>query len=260
MTEASGLSSPLNGLTLITDSYERKTRLYPALLVLMPVAVVAACGLGANISVLKAVCGIVVTFGGLLLMAQVARDAGERKEPLLFNAWGGMPSAAMLRHSDERLDSITKERYHKRMASLVKEATAPSVDEEKADPAAADTVYRAWSHYIRTHTRDTKKYRLLFIENINYGYRRNVWGMKSIGIAGAGLSLIGAAAWLYRTFRATGHIQLDLALASAIAAILLLMWTFQFTMDWILIAANAYAERLIESIDTLPLKPSTKST
>ena len=81
-----------------------------------------------------------------------------------------------------RIDPITKARYHKRLADLVKGAKAPSANDEQEDPVAADGVYSAWSTYLRVNTRDTKKYSLLLQENINYGYRRNVWGLRPIGI------------------------------------------------------------------------------
>ena len=122
----------------------------------MPVAVVVGCGLGTSISRAEAVCGLVISCGGLLLLAQIARDAGKRKERSLFQKWGGTPSVCIFRHVDARMDAITKARCHKTMSNLVKEAKAPSADEETADPIAADGVYTAWSTYIRVNTRDTK--------------------------------------------------------------------------------------------------------
>ena len=253
MTESS--SSPSGGLSaglnLMTDGYERKARLYPALLLFMPVAVVVACGLGTSISRVEAVCGLVVSCGGLLLLAQIARDAGKRKERSLFERWGGIPSVCIFRHLNARMDAITKARYHRRMSDLVREAKAPSPDEEAANPIAADGVYTSWSTYIRVNTRDIGKYALLFQENINYGYRRNVWGLRPIGIAVTSVSFACSVAWFYFRYRSAGQISVELIIASVVTLFLLLLWVFHFTADWVRVPADAYAERLAEAIDSL---------
>jgi hypothetical protein len=251
MTESSGSGGLIAGLNLITDGYERKARLYPALLLFVPVAVVVGCGLGTSVSRAEAVCGLLVSCGGLLLLAQIARDAGKKKERILFERWGGIPSVCIFRHVDARMDAITKARWHKTMSNLVKEAKAPSADEETADPIAADGVYTAWSTYIRVNTRDTMKYVLLFQENINYGYRRNVWGLRPTGIVVTSVSLASALAWLYFRYRSAGQISVELVIASIVTLILLLLWLFQFTADWVRVPADAYAERLAEAIDSL---------
>ncbi|MGA2653259.1 MAG: hypothetical protein ABSF28_22275 [Terracidiphilus sp.] len=243
---------------LITDGYDRKARLYPGLLLLMPIAVVISCGLGPNLTPAKTVCGVVASCGGLLLLSQLARDSGKRKERDMFQKWGGMPSISIFRHRDGTVDAITKARYHQRMATLVKGTKAPSSEEELADPDAADQVYAAWSTYIRVNTRDTKKYPLLFQENISYGYRRNVWGLRPVGITTTGLSAVCALIWEYLVFKSTGKVSSELAFAGIFASILLLLWIFQFTAGWVRLPANAYAERLVEAVDTLTAKREKK--
>jgi len=213
--------------------------------------VVVGCGLGPGVSHAEAVCGVVVSCGGLFLLAQFARDAGKGKEATLFDKWGGVPSVCIFRHADPRIDAITKARYHGRMSDLVKEAKPPSADEEAANPIAADGVYTSWSTYVRVNTRDTRKYALLFQENINYGYRRNVWGLRPTGIAVASVSLAGALAWLYFRYKSAGQISFELIIASVGTLIWLLLWLFHFTADWVRVPADAYAERLVEAIDSL---------
>jgi hypothetical protein len=258
MTESSGSGGLIASLSLITDGYERKARLYPALLLFVPVAVVLGCGLGTSVSRAETVCGLLVSCGGLLLLAQIARDAGKKKERILFERWGGIPSVCIFRHVDVKMDGITKARCHQTMSNLVKEAKAPTADEETADPIAADRVYTAWSTYIRVNTRDTTKYVLLFQENINYGYRRNVWGLRPTGIVVSSVSLVGALAWLYFRYRSAGQISVELVIASVVTLILLLLWLFQFTPDWVRIPADAYAERLAEAIDSLTPRSVTQ--
>lgn len=83
MTESSFMNIQ-QATKLISDTYERKARLYPALLLLMPVGVVLCLGLGPKFTMTKTICGLLTACGGLLLLSQIARDAGKRKEPDLF--------------------------------------------------------------------------------------------------------------------------------------------------------------------------------
>ena len=143
------------------------------------------------------------------------------------------------------------------MAGLVKEAKAPTPEQEQADPAAADAVYAAWSNYLRVNTRDTKKFALLFQENVAYGYRRNVWGLRALGILVSLLSLAACAGRLYMVHSSLGKIDEALAGAAAFAAIMLLLWLFRFDGDWVRVPADAYAERLSECAETIGGKITT---
>jgi len=249
--------TPIN---IITDGYERKARLYPALLLIAPVVGTAVAMLTAKFTGLQSLVAGVVGFGGAFLLTQLARDAGKKHEASLFTKWGGLPSIAIFRHRDTRLDAITKARYHKKLAGLVKEAKAPTPEEEQVDPAAADAVYTAWSNYIRVNTRDTKKFALLFQENVAYGYRRNVWGLRVFGIILSLLSLVACGVRLYFVHSASGKIDEPLAGAAGCAALMLVLWLFRFTGDWVRVPADACAERLAETVETLASKSTTKKT
>src|SRR5271165_6378507 len=157
--------SGINLINLIADGYDRKARLYPALLLVAPVVVVGVAMLSAKLSVLESLGAALVGFGGAFLLTQLAGDAGKKREKELFAKWGGMPSVSIFRHRDTRLNAIIKARYHKILSRLVKEARAPSVQQEQAEPDNADVIYAAWSDYLRVNTRDTKKFALLFREN-----------------------------------------------------------------------------------------------
>jgi hypothetical protein len=245
-------------LKLISDTYERKARLYPALLLLMPVVFLICCGLASDLTLPKTLCGVGISCGGLLLLAQIARDAGKRKEKSLFARWGGMPSIAIFRHRNDRVDAITRAKYHERMSKVVGGAIAPTAAEELADPMRADQIYAAWSTYVRVNTRDTKKYSLVFSENINYGYRRNLYGLRPIGITVTSMSVIGALAWLYIDYNATKVISPPLAAAALVDLAMLSLWVVYFSSDWVRIPAEAYADRLVEAIDTLSSKATKK--
>jgi hypothetical protein len=239
----------MNQFKLITDGYERKARLYPALLLAAPIIITVAGIAATKLSTLESLATALAGCGGAFLLTQLARDAGKKREKQFFVAWGGLPSVAIFRHRDTRIDTITKARYHKQLAALVKGAKAPSPEEERSDPTMADQVYSAWSSYLRVHTRDTKKYSLLFQENVSYGYRRNVCGLRPLGIAVSVLALLGDVAWLYHVRSTTGTVTTESAAALICVFVLLLLWMFRFTPTWVRIPADAYAERLAETTD-----------
>jgi hypothetical protein len=93
-------------------------------------------------------------------------------EPQLFTAWDGMPSTAMLRHRDTRLPAPLKARYKACLRHHLPDLTFPSPEEEIRDPIAADAIYEAAGAWLLAQTRDTKRFGLLFEENVNFGFRR----------------------------------------------------------------------------------------
>lgn len=241
----------MNLLNLITDPYDRQARLYPAILLIAPVVFSVVAILSARLTGLQTIGASLIGLGGAFLLTQLARDAGKKGEKTLFEKWGGNPSVAIFRHSDRRLDSLTKSRYHKKLATLVVEAKAPTGEEERADPAAADEVYSAWSNFLRVNARDTKKFALLFKENVNYGYRRNVWGLRPLGITASALSLAACSACICYWYGSSQPLDLTKIAAAVFSASLLLLWVFRFTGDWVKVPADAYAERLAECIEAL---------
>lgn len=235
-------------ITLFLDVYERKARLYPALLLLAPVIATAIAVTWPSVSAVQVVAGAAVACGGAFYLSQVARDGGKRREQKLFGRWGGIPSVTIFRHSDHRLDVVTKARYHMRLGQLTG-TSVPTSSDETADEGAADRVYTAWSNYLRARTRDSRAYHLLFKENVNYGYRRNVWGLRRGGFVLCVICCMICGALMRYGYASTGGLDLGLASAFVFAAGLGALWVFQFTPAWVRIPADAYAERLVECVD-----------
>lgn len=238
-------------MRLISDGYDRRARLYPAVILLAPVVSAVAAVTSVSLSAIQSAAATVIACGGSFLLAQLARDAGKSREPRLFALWGGIPSVVILRHRDTRIDSITKTRYHKRLSTLVKGTKPPSPAEEERDPQGADRIYQSWSTYVRVNTRDANKYSLLFDENVNYGYRRNLWGLRAWGITASSVAVVISAFWIVREYYAHNAIRIELVGATVLAGFFLVLWLFRFTSDWVRLPADAYAERLAEAIETL---------
>ena len=85
-------------LGYVPDEYTRKGRLYPALLVTLPLIAVALVLFPDVGSGVKALGSLFVLCGGGMLSPQVGRDMGKRKQPQLYKLWGGKPTTRMLRH------------------------------------------------------------------------------------------------------------------------------------------------------------------
>src|SRR5216683_1483770 len=103
----------MNPINLITDGYERKARLCPALLLVAPLVITVVGVTSVKFSKLESLGAALVGCGGAFLLTQLARDGGKRCEKAFFEKWGGLPSVAVFRYRDIRIDPITKVRYHK---------------------------------------------------------------------------------------------------------------------------------------------------
>ncbi|MEK7874780.1 MAG: hypothetical protein AAB325_01160, partial [Pseudomonadota bacterium] len=102
-----------------------------------------------------------------------------------------------------------------------------------------------------TNTRDTKKYGLLFQENVSYGYRRNVWGLRPIGISICAVCCVIVGAYMFQLYQTEAQVGAEAAAALVFDLILLVLWLFRFSADWVRIPADAYAERLAETVETV---------
>lgn len=233
------------------DTYSIKARVYPSFVVLLPALVIAIyyiTDLKAYYHYLTAL--ISVGFMSFIL-AQLGRDKGKNKEKDLFNSIGGKPTTMILRHSNSHLDFITKSRYHKKLSEKVEGVIIPTIEEENINPDQADETYDSCAKYLISKTRDTEKFNLLFKENINYGFRRNLWGMKSWAII-----ILMMSAILHSLIATDYYTNIGLEPNSdvypyLIFLILGLFWIFVVTKNWVKLTAYAYAERLYETLEEI---------
>lgn len=235
------------------DKYTRTARIYPMLIFYLPVVIVA---LIFSLHFEK-ISHLLASFGVLgalaYMMAQIGRDGGKVKEKELWRSWGGCPSTQLFRWSNTEINVNTKKRYHMKMQTLCRVDNFPNPAVEASDPAAADGVYEAWTKFLISKTRDTKKYDLLFKENMSYGFRRNLWGLKPYAI---GLLILimgityGYFCWTTQKVDPREFGKLFI-LAESILAVLILLWALIVTKKWIKIPSFGYAERLLETIESL---------
>lgn len=66
----------------------------------------------------------------------------------------------------------------------------------RSDATKADAFYARASNWLREHTRDQSKFAVLFAENITYGFRRNMYGLKAVALLMNGWTVAVAVAVL----------------------------------------------------------------
>jgi len=170
-------------VTAFRDPYERKARLFPGLLVVLPLLISMCCALGPKQPIPTTVLALIVTVGGAFALAALSRSAGKRLEEKLVAEWGGMPTTITLRHRDNHYNRYTKQAYHQKLTQLTG-IELPSAEEEAADSTDADERYEAVTVKLRNMTRGPD-FPHLRRENIAYGFYRNALALKAQGIASA---------------------------------------------------------------------------
>ncbi len=237
----------------IIDKYSLNARFYPMVLFYLPVLLLGILFSFQFNKITHQLTSLGILSAVFFFIKQIGRDAGKVREKSLWEAWGGAPTTQLLRWRNTTVDINTKKRHHLKLQTLCPVEKMPDQDFENSSPEEADAVYQAWTKYLISKTRDTKKYPLLFTENISYGFRRNLWGLKIYAIVL--LIVLMASTYIYygittKTYNPISFPGLFIIAEFGLLA-LILLWIFKVTANWVRIPANVYAERLMEAIESL---------
>ena len=243
------------------DAYSLRARLFPAIIAAAPALAALAILISwksFGLSNLVATLGLLVL---LFAIADLSRSRGKAIEGKLYAEHGGMPSITLFRRNDTTLDAGSKDRYREFLAGTLGIA-APTAQEENTDQGAADAFYGQCGNWLRQNTRDTKKFPILFGENITYGFRRNLLGVKVLALC---LNIIIVALCTFILWRTSWTIDTPmgnkttvvLVVAVAHAAYMLLAVSRTAVWD----ASKAYGRELILSTEAflMPAKPARKT-
>jgi len=243
-------TSNANVAGLHLDHYSLVARIAPWFVVLSPLLIVAGI---INSEALNFGTGLVTSLGVVALatiLAHLSRGAGKRVEHKLWSDWGGPPTSAFLRHRDCTIDAQTKARYLRLLESMILDWKAPTPLEEARDPSAADRAYSAAVMWLRSATRDNKRFPLVFAENVSYGFRRNLYGIRIFGIL-ASLTAGAVNIALIVTVYQDGKSMYPPLLALLAVLLFAGLFTRLIKPSWVQEAATGYAHRLLETIDQL---------
>jgi hypothetical protein len=255
-------------LTSMFDNYGRQARLYPGLLTLFPPLLTAiawfpeliSSSIGATLLTIASSCGL------LYGLAVVSRTQGKGTEKRLLCTWGGWPTTLWLRRSSDFLQPQTLARYHRYLTANVPGLELPSREDEAGDPASADLAYSSAVKWLQERCRG-KEFPLLEKENAEYGFRRNLRGMRPIGLLLCLLAAIFSANAILQ-----GHHDLVVALvdlsggqcwhaltgisppivgATIVDLIAIAGWLTIVRDQWVRDAGDQYARALLATCDKL---------
>lgn len=235
----------------IGDTYNRRARIYPGMIVTLPVTVLGIVLVTSKPAWWTGAIFLVGSSGGSYFGSQLVRSAGRRKEQWLWESWGGPPTTQLLRFRGSP-NRTAINRRHDQLLRLFPDLSIPDEDAEIVNPELADERYEVAVRALIERTRDRQKFERVFDELCQYGFRRNLWGCRGLALCLSVFGILATAvlAWL----RAQGTIQTSLSgLTLAIAVNLLLLLTMAFVVrpDWVRESAEAYAGRLLATLETL---------
>ena len=221
------------------DAYTLRARVYPGLLVLAPVAVTMASVLPLHVTALSVLVSILMSVGGLYLLSHLVRQQGKSKEAALWRSWGGKPTTVALRFRTAEA-SGPRDVVRARLAKIASDVRLPTAEEERADPHDADQCYEAAVAVLREKTRDPVKFPIVCAENISYGFRRNTWAIRPVGVVAAASALLLAVAYGSaadgRSFDAIPIVWT----AAIVDSVLLIFWLAVPTSRWVRAASDSY--------------------
>jgi len=228
------------------DDYTIKARVIPALIVITPYLQILP---NSSTSIIQFINHLILNGIFLFIISNIVRGFGEKKERKLFKEWGGLPSTIILRHRDNTVSAILKKRYHDILAKKIT-IKFPLAEEEQTSPEKSDDIYSTSVKWLLEQTRDKSRFYLLSQENISYGYWRNVWALKPIGIIVTIFSLLLCIPNTLvkinaQTFDENALIPPIMCLG------ILWFWFFIVTKEQVKEAAYVYAKTLLAQCDAI---------
>lgn len=244
------------------DKYSFSARVKPAFYLAAPLVLTVIVWFEESRSWGGASLTFLTSFGIITFAANQLSTFGNRLQDKLYKKWGGAPTTIILRHTDSRIDRYTKERYMQYLSGKISNFRVVTAEKEKADPLDADELYKSASRYLREKTRDRAKYPLVFEENINYGFSRNLYAAKPLGVTITLGSLCINLYYIWKTcFANIERFSIKCVMSipfvklgtTAIICFALFMWLYYVNENWVKVRGFRYARALFapceESVD-----------
>lgn len=229
------------------DSYSLRARVMPVAIAFLPLALATFPWFPKDALAVPAAVVTALLIVLAFVFSHLARDQGRKIEGDLFKKWGGVPSVIILRHADDHLNPESKKRAVSSLLRLMSGLVWPTARKEKSDPESADQTYEACCHFLRERTRDTSRFSVLFEENVGYGFRRNLLGLKATGIAMAVTGMLSAASAATVRFATESPDVWIPVIFGVLSIVILVFWVSRVRDTWVREAAFRYAERLVLS-------------
>ncbi|WP_329548502.1 hypothetical protein OG548_35435 [Streptomyces sp. NBC_01356] len=243
------------------DEYERRARLVPGLLAIFPLAILLSVLSLRQLPTVSYVMGAVAVIGMPVVVADVVRQHGRKAERVLWDSWGGPPTTVWLRLREPSKNEVQRDLWRKAVAE-VSGLELLSLRAERANPSRADQTITTAVGQLRDRTRDTERFNLLFNENRNYGFARNLYGIRWIGRSVSLGGILFASAymtWLSLIRHQDGVTAENLFSVTA-CSVFFIYWCVWPSAGRVREAANKYAQQLLQSAVTLKDKEPEAAT
>jgi hypothetical protein len=177
----------------------------------------------------------------LAAVAYAARAAGKRIEDRLWPTWSGPPTTRWLRPDDDYLAQQEKARLYRAIKSLTGINLNASV--KAGDPKEVDRTIEAAIRQLRHELRDQPESRMLTLHLEEYGFARNLTGLRwvLVGLAGICTAICGVS-WL------AGTAPLSTLLIEALLLVLMGGAAFFYSPTYVRQCADRYAETLFNTV------------
>lgn len=225
------------------NPYVRKARLYPALILTLPVGFTIALLLPS--SGLEKLSPLAIAAGVPFAVTNLVRGQGQRLETRLIRRWGGMPTTRMLRVTDPTNNPDLLARRRQALHDLTG-LVLPTADEERRHPARTDQCYVAATRLLigklGNDTRTTHP--RVHEELTNYGFWRNSLAIKPYAVISLVLLLV-----VHAGVAIAGHDLTSIVFGVAVTMLALLYWISAVRPDRVRQHGETYACRLLETLD-----------
>ena len=229
------------------DRYSYQAEALPTLLVIVPVALCVAAIMPEGISLR----GLALKFSPFVALAalsfvasQIGADFGRRLEKRLWEKWGGPPTTRFLRHGNREYNQMTRRTTHERLTGLGFQL--PTEEEEARDPKFADECYAACVAELRRLTRNQERHSLVHKRLIDYGFRRNMLGLRWIGLGTAVAVSLACAFYMWWIWDPAG-LHVPLFGVGIVSAGIGIGWLTLVNEGAVALGAERYANSLLEA-------------
>lgn len=232
--EQRNLAQVLSLLSL-SDRYERKARLLPGIIAVLPIAVTVGNFMHTSTTWYMGL-GIGTGIGAVLgiALSHLARATGAKLEDELKRRWDGLPTVRWLRPDDLSRSDEQKEIWRKAIKKLTG-LEVPATDEDRlyGDRLRDDAVRQ-----LRYKLRESPKAKMVSIHNEEYGFARNIAGLRWVCFTTAVIGTVASIIGFFFGYRPI--VSIVISVLEACGAVGLCLGFEHYVQH----AANRYAESL----------------
>lgn len=234
----------MNEILSLFDAYNLRVRFSVGLILITPIifSIYLLVPNASNFSFTTII--LILCFGLCNFMMSQSRYLGRKSSSKCFP--GLMPAQQMLMPEDNSLDPITKKRYQKFFSSRLKNLSFSK------DVSTAENSSKSAINWLISQTRDVEKFPLIKEESINFGFAKNLYGLKTLGtIISAFLTILEVGITIAKFYLKFGYVEYsDLIASSIVSCAFTLLWIFLITKGWVKDAGYRYARTLLSACDS----------